>query len=293
MKKLDLHIHTIQTISDQPFTFSIQKLKDYIHLLEIDGIAITNHNIFDLDQFRKLQSELSSMCSVLPGIEINIGKNNFGHLICITEQDDIEDFAIRCRTISDKVSDATDFITLDELRQIFPNLGKYLWIPHYDKKPVIDSDIITAMDNFILCGEVGSVKKFIHRQKESTSLIPVYFSDIRPKDDLEDFSPRQTYFDIDEVTVSAIKKSLIDRSHVSLTKEEGNGMFYVLPDLPVSTGLTVVLGERSSGKTFTLDQIANQYSNIKYIKQFELIETNPEQDAKNFTDQFIIHNYNS
>src|SRR5699024_11113718 len=117
----------------------------------------------------------------------------------------------------------------------------------------------------------------------TTSLIPVYFSDLRPIEDLEVFPSRQTYFDIDEVTVSAIKKSLIERTHVALTEEEGNTLFYALPDLPVSTGLTVVIGERSSGKTFTLDQIANQYSNIKYIKQFELIETKPEQAAKSFT----------
>lgn len=55
--------------------------------------------------------------------------------------------------------------------------------------------------------------------------------------------------------------------------------------MPVSTGLTVVIGERSSGKTFTLNQIADRYDNIKYIKQFDLIETKPEQAAKDFTDQ--------
>ena len=285
MKKLDLHIHTLQTISDHPFSFSIEKLKEYVQSLKIDGIAITNHNTFDLAQYKDIQRNLTGICTVLPGIEINIGKSNFGHMICITGQDDIEDFATRCRAISDKLTAATEFITPDDLRQIFPDLGKYLWIPHYDKKPVMDSDIIAAMSDYILCGEVGSVKKFIYRQKDATSLIPVYFSDLRPQEEIEEFPSRQTYFDIDEVTVSAIKKALIDRTHVSLTEEEGNGLFYALPDLPISTGLTVVIGGRSSGKTFTLDRIADQYNNVKYIKQFELIETKPEQAAKNFTDQ--------
>ena len=285
MKKLDLHIHTLQTISDHPFSFSIEKLKEYVQSLKIDGIAITNHNTFDLAQYKDIQRNLTGICTVLPGIEINIGKSNFGHMICITGQDDIEDFATRCRAISDKLTAATEFITPDDLRQIFPDLGKYLWIPHYDKKPVMDSDIIAAMSDYILCGEVGSVKKFIYRQKDATSLIPVYFSDLRPQEEIEEFPSRQTYFDIDEVTVSAIKKALIDRTHVSLTEEEGNGLFYALPDLPISTGLTVVIGGRSSGKTFTLDRIADQYNNVKYIKQFELIETKPEQAAKNFIDQ--------
>lgn len=285
MKKLDLHIHTIQTISDHLFTFSVEKLKDYVKSLKIDGIAITNHNTFDLAQYKNLQRELFGICVVLPGIEINLGKNGFGHMLCITEQDDIEDFATRCREICDKLPTATDYITLDNLRRIFPDLGKYLWIPHYDKKPVVDSDIIAAMSSYILCGEVGSIKKFIYRQKDRASLIPVYFSDFRPEEGINEFPSRQTFFDVDEVTVSAIKKSLIERTHVALTEEEGNKLFYVLPDLPVSTGLTVVIGERSSGKTFTLNQIADRYDNIKYIKQFDLIETKPELAAKNFTDQ--------
>lgn len=247
--------------------------------LNIDGIAITNHNTFDLAQYKNIRDELYDVCTVLPGIEINVGKNNFGHLICITEQDDIEDFATRCQTVCDKITSSTDFMSFDELSQIFTDFGKYLWIPHYDKKPILDSDIISAMGDCILCGEVGSVKKFIYRQKDVASLVPLYFSDIRPADDLDKFPSRQTFFDIDEITVSAIKKTFIDRNHVSLTEEEGNGLFYVLPDLPVSTGLTVVIGERSSGKTFTLDQICKQYDNIKYIKQFSLIETKPEQAA--------------
>lgn len=285
MKKLDLHIHTVQTVSDHAFSFSMEKLKEYIKQLAIDGIAITNHNMFDLEQYKEIRDELSDVCVVLPGMEINIGKNNFGHLICITEQDDIEDFAARCLTIQNKITTSECFITLDELKQIFSDFGKYLWIPHYDKKPIVDSDIISAMRDYILCGEVGSVKKFIYRQKDSKSLIPLYFSDLRPVEELEEFPSRQTFFDIDEITVSAIKKSLIDRKHVALTEEEGNRCFYVLPDLPISTGLTVVIGERSSGKTFTLDQIDKQYDNIKYIRQFALIETKPEKAAKDFTDQ--------
>lgn len=285
MRKLDLHIHTRQTLSDRSFSFSVGKLKEYVKSLNIDGIAITNHNLFDLEQYKEIRNELSDLCTVLPGIEINIGKSNFGHLICITEPDDIEDFATRCQAVGDKIKEPTDFITLEELHQAFTDFGKYLWIPHYDKKPVVDSDIISAMDDCILCGEVGSIKKFIYRQKDESSLIPLYFSDIRPTEDLREFPSRQTFFDINEITISAIKKTLIDRKHVSLTEEEGNSLFYVLPDLPISTGLTVVIGERSSGKTFTLDQICGSYDNIKYIKQFSLIETKPEQAAKEFTDQ--------
>ena len=81
MKKLDLHIHTIQTLSDRAFSFSVDKLKEYVKSLNIDGIAITNHNSFDLEQYKEIRDELSDLCVVLPGVEINVGKNGFGHFL--------------------------------------------------------------------------------------------------------------------------------------------------------------------------------------------------------------------
>ncbi|MGQ1786903.1 MULTISPECIES: hypothetical protein [unclassified Saccharicrinis] len=46
MKKIDLHIHTVSTISDSYFEFDILKLKEYVQKLSLDCIAITNHNVF-------------------------------------------------------------------------------------------------------------------------------------------------------------------------------------------------------------------------------------------------------
>jgi hypothetical protein len=59
----------------------------------------------------------------------------------------------------------------------------------------------------------------------------------------------------------------------------------LLSRLPISTGLNIIIGERSSGKTYTLNKIANRYENTKYIKQFALIETDPEKAAKEFADR--------
>ena len=42
MKKIDLHTHTISTVSDSDFEFSLLKVKEYVEKLEIDAIAIIN-----------------------------------------------------------------------------------------------------------------------------------------------------------------------------------------------------------------------------------------------------------
>lgn len=285
MKKLDLHIHTKRTISDVAnFEFSINKLIEYAKEMKLDGIAITNHNQFDISQYKEIKDKLSGVCEVLPGIEINVGINGMGHLLCIASQDSVEEFAEQCSLVQEKISDIADKISLQELRKIFTDFNRYLLIPHYEKNPCVEKEILVELKEHILCGEVGSVKKFLYCQRNPSALVPVYFSDYRPMEDDKELPIRQTFFDIDEISVQAIRKALISRKHVSLTEKEGSKQFYILPNLKISTGLNVVIGERSSGKTYTLDEINKFHKNIKYIKQFELIEPNPEQAAKEFAD---------
>lgn len=283
MKKLDLHIHTKKTISDvNSFEFSMNRLKHYVCEMKLDAIAITNHNTFDLEQYLEIKKELNGQCEVFPGVEINVGNIGFGHLIIISEIDYVEEFAEFCKEVEERIRHKDDKLSSDDVKIIFEDLNKFLLIPHYDKDPNIEKDILVQLKDYILCGEVCSVKKFMYCQKNSTSLVPVLFSDYRPTDRDEIFPLRQTYFDVEELTISAIKKALLSKKHVSLTEEEGNALFSVLPELMVSTGLNVVIGERSSGKTYTLNEINKYQENIKYIKQFELIEPDPEAAAKEF-----------
>jgi predicted metal-dependent phosphoesterase TrpH len=55
VKKIDFHIHTVPTVSDSDFVFSMDMLKRYVQEGGLDAIAITNHNIFDATQFRLIQ----------------------------------------------------------------------------------------------------------------------------------------------------------------------------------------------------------------------------------------------
>lgn len=115
--------------------------------------------------------------------------------------------------------------------------------------------------------------------------IPVLFSDWRAEIGADAPIGRQTYFDIDEVTLTSIKYALTDSAKVSLKPEDGNTIFPILDNgLQISTGLTVVLGKRSSGKTFTLSQISEQFPGGKYIKQFSLLSTDEDQDEKKFEE---------
>ncbi|MFO7073950.1 phosphotransferase, partial [Pseudomonas aeruginosa] len=100
--------------SDSHFTFSLEKLREYVVSVGLDAIAITNHDMFDLGQFNEISGALD--CIVFPGIEINLES---GHVLIISENENLEDFQIKSNLVSSKVKKVGDFISFNELIQIF------------------------------------------------------------------------------------------------------------------------------------------------------------------------------
>ena len=280
MKKVDLHLHTIATQSDARFDFSLDTLKKYVEVTELDCIAITNHNVFDEHQYKEIVEHLG--IKVLPGIEIDL---EGGHILVIADDTDVIDFADKCREIEQIVAYPDPRVTLDEFKRIFPTLGKYILIPHYDKSPKIPKYVLEALSFEISAGEVQSAKKFIQASKDDSSLVPVLFSDQRMKIGMQEFESRATYVAIEHADFRSLKVGLTKKNYVSLTLDEGNKFFEVSNSgLKLSTGLNVILGKRSSGKSFTLNKI-EEFSGedeIKFIRQFELLESDEDKDKKEF-----------
>lgn len=289
MKKIDLHIHTVPSISDKTFFFSLNSLKEYVDKLFIDCIAITNHNLFDKNQFQQICDELP--IKVFPGIEIDI---EGCHILLISENEDLEGFNQKCKKITDLIKTKEDYITYEQLIDIFPLLNKYLIIPHYDKKPSIKDETLKKFGDNIFAGEVTSLRKFKSCIKESDKLTPVIFSDCRFIENMGTYPTRQTFIDAEETTLRAIKGCLFDKAKVFLSKEEGNDFFQATDEgLILSTGLNVIIGERSSGKTHTLNKICDGFDNVKYIRQFSLLQ-NDEENFKNLVTtrhSLVTENY--
>ena len=279
MKKIDLHIHTISTSSDHPFDFSLKSLQKYVADNDLDAIAVTNHNVFDREQFDLICRSLS--IKVFPGIEVDLEN---GHILVITETDDVDDFDARCALVHAKNTGGNSIAEKDFL-EIFTDHKKYLYIPHYDKAPKLSLFAIPKLRPHITCGEVSSAKKFLSQKKNTDELVPVLFGDIRIADPIVEPQDRQTFVDTEELTLLAIKYSLTDREKVSLSSDDGHAVFEVLNNgLKISTGLTVVLGKRSSGKSYTLDRINEQFPNPKYIPQFKLLATDENTDQQRFEE---------
>ena len=97
MKRCDLHIHTVPSVSDRMFIYDKEVLLDYVAKTGLDVIAITNHNLFDYTQFQEIKDALSHIV-VLPGIEVDL---EGGHILVITNNDDgtLFDFNAKCEEV--------------------------------------------------------------------------------------------------------------------------------------------------------------------------------------------------
>ena len=180
MKKVDLHIHTVPTIKDLTFTFDINKMQLYVQTLELDAIAITNHNKFDKSQYEKIKEKLN--ITVFPGVEVDIEN---AHMIVITDEKNIDKLDEQCQQLEEKIQDNKSYITYDEFVKIFTNYEEYLLIPHYKKKPVVQTNILKKFGSNITCGEVDNIKKFCVLKKQIDDLVPILSSDVRINKDLE------------------------------------------------------------------------------------------------------------
>ena len=280
MKKVDFHIHTIPSVRDADFVFSMDTLTSYVHERSLDAIAITNHDLFDLSQFTQIAEQID--VPVFPGIEINLQS---GHLLVIDDPDRLDDFQQKADKIRAIIKTVEDYVTFEKLTEIYGDLGEYLVIPHYQKKPSISGDELNSILPYISAAEVDSPKKFVRMWNDTNQPTPVLFSDMRIKENLTKFSSRSTYIDCGELAVKKIKACLMDKTKVFLSPLDGNKLFEALSNgQMISTGLNVVLGGRSTGKTVTLKNIADQMYDPLHIEQFDLVQKEEELDKRLFEE---------
>lgn len=268
MIKVDFHIHTISTIKDADFDFDIAVLNQYINEMEIDCIAITNHNIFDKKQYEEIRRCVNA--KVFPGMEVDIENS---HLLLICNDSCIEELEKASFQLKSLIVDENSYISFDEFKNIFPNYGEYILIPHYKKRPRMQQTTIDKFNDMIKCGEVPNSKKFSVVIKDKNSLIPVVFSDFRPGSG-EPMPSRFTYINCLNDGFSNIKCSIEDRNKVKVTRNSVTEEIEYMPDgATISNRLNIILGTRTSGKTYNIKKIRQAFDNDSclYVPQFSLI----------------------
>ncbi len=280
LQKIDLHIHTISSVSDRDFEFDMSTLKKYLEEASLSGIAITNHNLFDRDQFDTICKEVD--IPVFAGIEVDVENC---HVLVIAPNEKINKFVSQCIKIDNKINTKTDFIKYEEFINIFDNLKEYIVIPHYEnKKPKISQDLLKKFGDIITTGEVSNPKRWYICKNDEDKMAPVIFSDIRIERNLKAFPNILTYIDCDEVNFSNLKLKLSNKGMLHLNTNNQENEFVIHGEVNASDKLNLILGKRSTGKTHLLSSVANSYpqDRVKYIEQFQIVKKAEEDSFKEY-----------
>ncbi|MGQ7461302.1 hypothetical protein ACTGZQ_01925 [Streptococcus suis] len=271
VKRIDFHIHTVPSIKDSDFNFSIEWLKAYVDKTKLDAIAITNHDLFDKNNFEEISEYLPNV-KVYPGIELAL---DIGHVNIVFPCDCIDVLSQFSEWLSNIHQTQSDSITSEQLREQLPCWDQGIYIFELGKSKGV-KEIPNIFSNLVCVGGVPNQLRFNIAKNNPESLVPCLFSDAHAtnqdsdnRNDIARLQNKQTYLQIDSCEFEDIKKCLRDKSKVSINKENLKDVVDI-DGVNISSGLNLVVGKRGTGKTYFLNKI-KEFSDDEYyeIKQFE------------------------
>ena len=141
--RIDLHCHTLRTKKGDGVGRNVTPnvFRSKIEMADVKIVAVTNHNCFDIKQFKALKTAVEDICLVWPGIEIDVkGTTDKFHLIVICNPDDLNAFNERCKHLFEGEDINVSLHTMEEVCSTFIDCDA-IFIPHFhNKKPAITED---------------------------------------------------------------------------------------------------------------------------------------------------------
>ncbi len=137
--KIDLHCHTRKAKKGDGKGRNVtpELFKEKIELADVKIVAITNHNMFDYNQYVELRDVVAGICQVWPGVEIDIDGESRYHLIVVTKPEEVLTFSSCCKNLFSGTTPDSCFMKLKDVCDVFAEIDA-IYIPHFhDKKPAI------------------------------------------------------------------------------------------------------------------------------------------------------------
>ncbi|MGZ0708069.1 hypothetical protein ACWPKO_06995 [Coraliomargarita sp. W4R53] len=272
--KIDIHTHTKQCkTGDAPSReIAATDFCQAVRATEVGIIAITNHNVFDLDQFTEILEEIDGDAQVWPGIELDVIDDGVrGHLLVIVSPDKTGEFSSVVDEITDGVTPDKFETTIEEVLDQFDQLGP-LYVAHYkQKKPNLSDEALEkliggSMNPGRVIKEVAnSISAGIYISHGHAS---IYGSDIhdwakyeeeaRKLPDLrlpvESFEHFCLLLEKDATTINTV---LDQKVAEDLFLDPFDGATFI--KLRVYNDINVVFGPKGTGKSCILESIAKHF----------------------------------
>ena len=272
--KIDIHAHTKKCKSGDAPTREITAADfcDTIRSTDVGIIAITNHNVFDLDQYTEISDTIGEDAQAWPGIELDVIEDGErGHLLVIVSPSKADEFAGMVKKLTKGFTPDTFTTTIDEVIEKLDVFAP-IYVAHYkQKKPNISDEALesliaqTANPGRVIKEVANSISAGIYISHGHAS---IYGSDIHDWANYEDEArdlpdlrlPVESFehfcllLEKDPTTINTALNQKI-AENLLLTPFEDS----TLLTLRVFNDINVVFGPKGTGKSCILHAIAKHY----------------------------------
>lgn len=273
--KIDIHTHTRKCKSGDAPTREItpEDFCETIRSTDVGIIAITNHNVFDLEQFTEIEDLIAGDVKVWPGIELDVIEEGArGHLLVIVSPSKASEFATTISKITDSSTPDNFTTTIDQVIEELDSLGP-IYVAHYkQKKPNLSDEAIdrliaaTANPARVLKEVANSISAGIFISHGHPSIYgsdvhdwAKYEEDSRDLPDLrlpvESFEHFCLLLEKDPTAINTVLNKKV-AENLLLTPFDDS----TLLKLTVFNDINIVFGPKGTGKSCILEAIAKHYN---------------------------------
>lgn len=273
--KIDIHTHTKKCKSGDAPTREITPIDfcETILSTEVRIIAITNHNVFDLDQFEEIKTRLGEDAQVWPGIELDVlHDGSRGHLLVIVSPRLAREFSAAVDEVTRDYSADTFTATIEEVLETFDTFNP-IYVAHYkQKKPNLSDEVLGMLESktnnprCVIKEVTNSISAGIYISHGHSS---IYGSDIHDwgkyeelSNDLPDLRLPVDSFEHfclllkkDPTTINTVLDRKTSEDLVLLPFDDGSVL-----KIKAFNDINVVFGPKGTGKSCILKAIAKHYS---------------------------------
>jgi ABC-type cobalamin/Fe3+-siderophores transport system ATPase subunit len=273
--KIDIHTHTKKCKSGDAPTREItpEDFCETILSTEVRIIAITNHNVFDLDQFEEIETRLGEDAQVWPGIELDVlNGGSRGHLLVIVSPRLAREFSAAVDELTKGSSPDIFTATIEEVLETFDTFNP-IYVAHYkQKKPNLSDEVLGMLESktnnpWCVIKEVtNSISAGIYISHGHSS---IYGSDIHDWGKYEELShdlpdlrlPVDSFEHFclllkkDPTTINTVLDRKTSEDLVLLPFDDGS-----ILKIKAFNDINVVFGPKGTGKSCILKAIAKYYS---------------------------------
>lgn len=273
--KIDIHTHTKKCKSGDAQTREIAPLAlcETVMATDVGILAITNHNVFDLAQYKEVQKIIGDDTQIWPGIELDVLEGGLrGHLLVIASPRKVEEFSNAINELTKKTTPDNFTISIDQIIKTFESF-KPIYVAHYKQKaPSLSDEVLNK-----LTSGISNTRRVIREVTNSISAgiyiahgyPSIYGSDVQDWSIYEDLShslpdlrlPVESFehfcllLEKDPTTIN----TLLDKKYseyLELTPFEDD----TIVKLKVFNDINIVFGPKGTGKSCILRAIAKHYS---------------------------------